>query len=70
MKKQPQPQDYTNQNYRLTFGKYKGQPINTVPADYLTWAIATVRDAEVKIRCRAELAWRSWYEKKAQQKTA
>lgn len=25
--------------YRLTFGKYKGRPIVSVPADYLRWLI-------------------------------
>jgi uncharacterized protein (DUF3820 family) len=25
--------------YRLTFGKYKGRPIVSVPADYLRWII-------------------------------
>ena len=38
--------------YRLPFGKYKGQPLGTVPTSYLRWLVAQEWVSEY---CRCEL---------------
>lgn len=56
---------YTNKGYTIKFGKHRGQLIQTVPRDYIEWAVTEISDPELRLKFRAELAWRDWlYAKK------
>jgi hypothetical protein len=67
---------YTNTGYTVKFGKYRGQLLQTLPREYIEWAVSEISDAELLLKFRAELAWRDWLgakkntNEKAQQKTA
>jgi hypothetical protein len=51
---------YTNKGYSIKFGKYRGQLLQTVPRDYIEWAVTEISAAELRLKFRAELAWRDW----------
>jgi hypothetical protein len=58
--KLPLANQYTNKGYTIKFGKYRGQLIQTVPRDYIEWAVTEISDAELRLKFRSELAWRDW----------
>lgn len=59
-----QQHHYTNKGYTMKFGQYRGQLIQTVPRDYIDWAAANITDPTLRLKFRAEIAWRDWIARK------
>lgn len=45
--------------YKMTFGKHKGEPINTIPQSYLKWIIDTQANPDLIKICSCELKARN-----------